>query len=228
MEQVKELVFEILGKDTSGHNIDHVMRVYNLAMKFAVQEKANTEIVALAALLHDVDDYKLVGHEKAEKLQNAHDIMAQCDISPDVQDAVVDIIKNMGYSKYLRGIRPSTLEGKILSDADMCDAIGANGIISSIVYAVSPKGSGTIFDPAIFPNLDITADEYNGKGTTHSTDNAINHFFGKLFKIKSIMMTAAGKSEAQKRHKIMVDFLENLFTEENVSQDWFKLLDGFR
>ena len=226
-DQVKELVFEIMSKDKSGHGTDHVSRVYDLAIKFARAEHADEKIVALAALLHDVDDYKLVGKDNAEKLINAKSIMKTANVPINTQERVLDIIKNMGFSNYLKGIRPKTLEGKIVSDADMCDALGANGIIRSVVYAVSDKGSGTIFDKNIAPILEISSEEYNSGGTTHSTDNAINHFFEKLLRIKNIMLTKSGAREAGARHDFMIKFLHQFFTEENAPQEWFDLLEKF-
>ena len=63
IEEVKKLVFELLNNDNTGHGIEHITRVYNLAIKFAKEEKANLELGSLAALLHDVDDYKLFGEK---------------------------------------------------------------------------------------------------------------------------------------------------------------------
>lgn len=228
IEQTKIMVFQLLENDTSGHNIDHIERVYNLALKFSKTEKANIEIISLAALLHDVDDYKIVGKENAEKLTNAKKIMSELKINKDIQLQVLNIIKTMGYSNYLKDIRPITLEGKIVSDADMCDAIGANGIIRSIVYAVSSKGNGIIFDKNIFPNVNITEEEYNSNRTqtTHSTDSAINHFFEKLLKLNNLMLTKSGKKESLKKQKIMINFLRNFFEEENVPE-WQKFLEGY-
>ena len=227
MNQVKKMMLDFLGKDKSGHGGDHVLRVYDLALKFADIEKADKNIVSLAALLHEVDDYKLVGKEAADKLLNAKIIMQKANISDNYQAPVLDIIQNMGFSKYLKGIRPKTLEGKIVSDADMCEAIGATGIIRSIVYAVSDKGNGVIFNNNVFPITDITSETYNSRGTTHDTDNAINHFFEKLLKLKSIMLTTAGAQEAAKRHQIMIDFLRHFFEEENVKPEWFEILKTY-
>ena len=223
LEEVKKSVFELLDKEDSGHGVDHVLRVYNLALEFAKLEGANPLIVGLAALLHDVDDYKIVGKEQALKLTNTRNIMNKNFVSKDIQLQVIEIIKNMGYSNYLKGVRPHTLEGMIVSDADMCDAIGANGIIRSVIYAVSSKGNGVIFNKNIFPNINITALEYNNLGTTYDTDNAINHFFEKLLKLSNLMMTKSGISESLKRQEIMIQFLEEFFREENVS-DWSNFL----
>ena len=80
-EEIKKNVYDILCKDDSGHGYDHVERVYNLAMKFAKKENADEEVVALIALLHDVDDYKLFGKEQAADLTNAKKIMNSVGVS---------------------------------------------------------------------------------------------------------------------------------------------------
>lgn len=227
LQIVKEQVTELLGQDTSGHGMDHVMRVYNLALKFADQEKANSDIVGLAALLHDVDDYKLFGVDHAQQLSNAQAILAQAKVDSTTSAAVLEVIKHMGYGKSLKGIRPTTLEGQVVSDADMCDAMGAIGIVRSIVYAVSGKADGTIFNPDLLPTLNITAEQYNGQGgTTHSTDTAINHFFEKLLTLQRLMLTDAGRQEATQRHQIMVDFLHHYFQEAE-APEWTNLLNNF-
>ncbi len=113
-----------------------------------------------------------------------------------------------------------------MSDADMCDAIGAHGIIRSIVYAVSSKGSGVIFDENTYPNVNITQAEYNSNGTTHSTDSAINHFFEKLLKPSNLMLTKSGKHESIERQRIMIDFLKHFFKEENANE-WIEFLDKY-
>lgn len=226
IEKVKEQVYEILKQDDSGHGIDHIERVYNLALKFAKEENADIEIVSLASLLHDVDDYKIVGKDNADKFSNAKRIMNEANIPSIKQEEIVEIIKNMGYSKSLKGIRPESLEGMCVSDADMCDAMGSNGIIRSIVYAVSSKGNGVIFNKEIYPNVNITSKEYNGKETTHSTDGAINHFFEKLLKLKNLMTTNAGKKEAKTRHEFMIQFLKEFFHEEDIPK-WTKFLEEY-
>ena len=227
LNKVKDMALDVLSEDKSGHGSDHVLRVYNLALKFADIEKGDKDIVSLAALLHDVDDYKLVGKENADELYNARNIMQKVGISSNTQESVLNIIQNMGFSKFLKGIRPKTLEGMIVSDADMCDAIGANGIIRSFLYAVSDKGNGVIFNNNVFPTTEITSDTYNSKGTTHDTDSAINHFFEKLLRLKDIMLTGIGFQEAAKRHQIMIDFLWHFLEEENAQPKWFELLSHY-
>lgn len=117
-------VSAILSTDKSGHGIEHVNRVPRTAVVFAKKEGADNVIVQLAALLHDVDDYKLFGQVYADELVNANKILEKYSVDEQTKSVVLGIIRSMGYSKYLEGIRPKTIEGMVVSDADMCDAIG--------------------------------------------------------------------------------------------------------
>lgn len=131
-EIVKTKVRQLLGGDTSGHADDHVERVALLAERFANEcsESVNLQEVLLTAWLHDVDDYKLVGKTQAEKLTNAVNIMVQAEIADDLSRVVLENIAAIGYSKRLNGKQPQRLAGKLASDADMCDAIGARSALS--------------------------------------------------------------------------------------------------
>ncbi len=220
IQEVRRQVFELLNTDNSGHNMDHIDRVLRLSLKFAEQEHANTEVVSLIALLHDVDDYKLFGKENAENLTNAKKIMDNCMIDLETQNLVLSSLKCIGYSKLLKGFRPETLEGKIVSDADMCDALGANGIIR--VYTYSVKNKRPFFDKNIFPIENMTADAYTSK----CADTSVCHLFEKILKLKNLMLTNSGRKEAEARHHIIVDFLYHLFEEEN-APEWTEYLDNY-
>ncbi len=226
--QVWNGVEKILGNDDSGHGLSHVKRVQTMSLWFAsdVDEPVSLAVVSLAALLHDVDDYKIVGRKQSKKLSNAIEIMNNIGIDESTQRTVREIIASMGYGRALRGIRPTTLEGRIVSDADMCDAIGAGGIIRCLQYAVSSKGSGVVFNQNAWPIIDITADQYNKFGTTGHNDSFINHFFEKLLRLKDMMMTKPGYQEAVTRDKQMVAFLSGFFREEN-APEWSGLLEKY-
>jgi len=219
MENIELAVKELLGAN-DGHGYDHVDRVRKLAIKFAKQEDADIEIVELASLLHDVDDYKLFGEECAKNLLNARKILETNNVDEKMASLVLDIIQTMGYSKSLEGIRPTTLEGQIVSDADMCDAIGAEGILRTHAYNLS-RGN-IFFDKTAKPlDVELSAEQYK-KTSNHS----VQHFFDKLLIINNVLMTAAGKEEGAKRQKIMVDFLRELFREEG-AEVWQAYLSNF-
>ena len=220
IEKVKKQVYELLNKDNSGHGNDHIDRVLELSLKFAQKETANKDVVALIALLHDVDDYKLFGEENAENLTNAKSIMNKANVPNDIQNQVLSSLKCIGYSKLLKGFRPTTIEGKIVSDADMCDALGVNGVLR--VYKYSMKNGKPFFDKNVFPIEDMTADKYTRK----CADSSVCHIFEKILKLKDLMMTESGKQEAQERHQIIVDILYHLFEEEN-APEWTEYLNEY-
>lgn len=220
IKEIKKQVYELLNKDNSGHGNDHIDRVLDLSLKFAQKETANTDVVALIALLHDVDDYKLFGEENAENLTNAKSIMNKANVPNDIQNQVLASLKCIGYSKLLKGFRPTTIEGKIVSDADMCDALGVNGVLR--VYKYSMKNGKPFFDKNVFPIEDMTADKYTRK----CADSSVCHIFEKILKLKDLMMTESGKQEAQERHQIIVDILYHLFEEEN-TPEWTEYLNEY-
>lgn len=220
IEKIKIQVKELLNEDNSGHGMEHINRVLGLSLKFAEKESANKDIVSLIALLHDVDDYKLFGMDSAENLTNARRIMNDCDVDKKIQEQVCLALNNIGYSKRLKGCCPSTIEGKIVSDADMCDALGANGILR--VYTYSMKNEKPFFNKDIFPIEDMTAEKYTRK----CADSSVCHIFEKILKLKDLMLTESGKDEAKSRYQIIVDFLYHLFDEENVPE-WTKYLNEY-
>lgn len=220
IEEVRKKVCRLLDQDNSGHGMEHVERVLRMSLKFAETEKADKEVVALIALLHDVDDYKLFGAESADKLTNATMILEQCAVEESIKEQVLDAIKTIGYSKRLKGIHPATLEGMIVSDADMCDGIGSTGILRSYQYNIAH--GNLFFDKDIYPILDISSNDYMSK----KAGTVVTHMFEKLFKLKDLMLTDSGKKEAVERHNIMVQFLYHFFEEENVPE-WIEYLDNY-
>lgn len=222
IQAVRTDVFMLLGDDTDGHGKDHIQVVYDMAMKFAKDTDADLDVVALAALLHDVDDYKLVGKEAADNLRNTRALLAKHGVDQELARQVVDIVSSMGYSRLLEGIRPQTLEGKIVSDADMCDSIGARGILRTHAYNLS--AGRVFFDKTAQPvGAESDAAAYRDAKTGHS----VQHFFDKLLKIPLLLMTEAGKEEGAKRQTIMIAFLNELFREEDTPV-WQKHLKDHR
>ena len=218
--KARNLVCELLGGEDTGHGMEHIDRVFEMAMNFAKREKCDKTIVALIALLHDVDDYKIFGRENQENLTNTNRILDLLNVSDETKRIVLSEVSKIGYSKALKGLRPTTIEGKIVSDADMCDVIGANGILRTFQYEL--KHGKPFFDRNIWPMEEVNGKTYGKK----CSDTAVCHMFEKVLKVKNMMMTDSGKEEAVERHEFVVKFLNQLFKEENASE-WQKYLDEF-
>ncbi len=135
-QKIKEDVYSLLKDDTTGHDISHIERVLDLSLEFSENLDVNREKLNLIALLHDVDDYKLFVSD-TRNLPNAKKILKKYKINKSIEEEVLLEIKRLGYSKRLEGLKPLTIEGMIVSDADMCDAMGVTGIIRCYDYSKS-------------------------------------------------------------------------------------------
>lgn len=129
--KAKEYVEKLFCSDFGGHGADHTFRVYDNAMLLAdKQPECDREVVALSALLHDVDDHKLFN---TENNANARHFLEEHGISKDKTDEICSTINMVSFSKN-RGKKPDTIEGKIVQDADRLDAIGAIGIARTFAF----------------------------------------------------------------------------------------------
>lgn len=214
---LKTKIAHFLSSDQTGHGMDHLERVLDLATQFSKNHSVDAKKITLIAWLHDVDDYKLTGMQPMVNLPNAERFMKEVGVPVAMQNQVVQEILRLGFNKALEGIRPLSREGKLVSDADMCDAIGAQGLRRVLTFGAFKKQPFFLKD--VFPNLTMNATTYRLQGTTHT----INHFFEKLLRLKGMMLTEEGKAEAKNRHDWMVTFLKQFFEEEKQSQ-WNKYL----
>lgn len=204
LEKTLLYIKERFQNDFSGHDYYHSIRVYKLAASICKEENADLEIVQLAALLHDVDDYKLFGGN-AGAYSNAEIFLKENKI-PDTKIMVIcDIISSISYKGTDTRI-PQSKEGKIVQDADRLDAIGAIGIARTFAYGGSKNR--TMHIPNEKPHDNMNFEEYStSNGTT------INHFYEKLLKLKDLMNTETAKKIAESRHKYMEDFLSEFYNE---------------
>lgn len=204
IQQAMDFVRTELENESSGHDWYHIYRVTQSAKVIAQEEGADLFVCELASLLHDIADPKLnvseeIGLKRVEHWLKDHEVHA------DTIEHVMQIISTMSYKG---GGKPpmSTLEGKVVQDADRLDAIGAMGIAR--VFAYSGAKGRKLHDPSIDPRIDMTEEEYrNGE------DTAINHFYEKLLKLKDLMNTNYGRTLAMGRHQFMLDYLDRFYSE---------------
>lgn len=200
---LKKDIRSFFSKDSSGHDYYHTIRVVKLAKYISRKEKADTKLVELVALLHDVDDYKITG--KPDLHVNAVQLMNKYDIDENTQEKVLKIIEEVSFMAN-DSVKPETPEGQIVQDADRLDAIGAIGIARAFMY--SGSHGNLMYDPNIKPDLNMNKDEY-----INSNSTTINHFHEKLLLLKDMMNTDTAKKLAVKRHAFMEEFLEEFLTE---------------
>lgn len=197
-------VVDHMAPDTSGHDHHHALRVVRTALHLARAEGADPLVVELAALLHDVDDYKLTGGDGSPVL--ARRWMTEHDVARDVVDEVCEIIIAMSACRPGAVSVELTPEGRCVQDADWLDAMGAIGIARTFAYGGA--AGRTLHDPAVEVAHHDSLEAYRSHdGTT------VNHFHEKLLLIADHLHTDAARALAAVRQRRMLEFLE-AFTAE--------------
>ena len=195
---------EALAGDSSGHDWSHIGRVRRLACAIAQDEGADPFICELAALLHDIADEKIAGDE-ATGLARVRAWLDDHGAPPATTMRVMEIIGAMSFAG---GARPpmTSLEGKVVQDADRLDAIGAVGIARTFAYGAT-RGR-ELHNPDVPPRVAMSREEYRTQATP-----SINHFYEKLLLIKDRLNTTRARQLAEARHRFMLDYLDHFFAE---------------
>lgn len=201
-----EYVKQRLSDDYSGHDWEHIRRVYHLALKIQSTEGGDVNIVSLAALLHDMADWKLFDEEEA--YQNIKNFLLKSGIEAYEANKIISIIKEVSYKGNQVDTTPSSLEAKIVQDADRLDAIGAIGIARAFAYGA--KKNRKMFHPEILPQNHKSFEEYKKSEST-----TINHFYEKLLLLKDLLNTDTGRRIGEKRHHFLEAFLNDFLEEWN-------------
>ena len=183
------------------HDWDHTERVYRLCMHIGRAEGADSEVLAVAAFLHDVgrsyeDESKGTICHAEKGAEIAKTLLVNYPLSDEKKQNIVHCI---GSHRFRGNNAPETLEAKTLFDADKLDSIGAIGIGRAFLFA------GEVGAKLHNPQADL-------RSTRPYTeeDTGYREFKLKLSKIKDRMLTAEGKRLAEERHAFMEGFFERL------------------
>lgn len=194
--------------ESSGHDWWHIHQVWQMAILIGKAEGGDMHVIELAALLHDVADWKFYDGNDTMGPRVARSMMDHYGIPADVIDHVCEIIATLSFKGAGVPTPMRTLEGKIVQDADRLEALGAIGIARCFAYG--GHAGRAIYDPDQPVTMHQTKEAYiTAKGS------GINHFFEKLLLIKDRMNTATAKKIAEHRHEFMEQFLEEFFQEWN-------------
>jgi uncharacterized protein len=208
------------------HDWAHVDRVRRTALKLACEEsqideskKFDLELLELAALLHDVGDFKYCknGETPESVIRGVLNIL---NLDEQKINGVLEIVANVSYRHELEhGCTPELVkhwnELSVVQDADRLDAIGAIGVARCLAF--SGKRNTVFYHPNEKPNVDMNAEFYNEQ-TKNNSGSARSHFYEKLLKLEGMMKSKAGKKEAQRRQAFMLSFLREFEQDCMISQ----------
>lgn len=205
IEKIREKAKAFFSTAKGSHDFEHVERVFKLCMHIGKREKADTEILAIAALLHDI------GREEEDKTNGkichakkgaemAREMLEKDGMEKQKIDKIVHCIETHRFRGNKNPKIPESLEAKILFDSDKLDSIGSVGI-----------GRAFLFAGEIGATLHNKEQVDSGKTKAYTKeDTAYREFAVKLSKIRDKMLTTEGKRMAEERHRFMTEFFQRL------------------
>ncbi|MER3407266.1 MAG: phosphohydrolase [Nitrososphaera sp.] len=203
LEELRQAAEKLVdgGRDPA-HDWQHIMRVYRNAEAIGREEGADMKVLLTSALLHDLVVYPKGSAKHSKSSDDSADLAEKLLLErgwpKDKVDRVSYCIRIHSYSK---NIIPSTLEGKILQDADRLDALGAIGIART--FSVG----GTENRPFYNPSDPFCESEKRQPDDRRWT---LDHFQAKLLKLHMTLHTPAARRIARERTKFMELFTEQL------------------
>jgi uncharacterized protein len=206
IDRTATFIKEQLSGESSGHDWWHVYRVWKSAVHIAKQEQADLFVVELAALLHDIADWKFHDGNDEVGPQRAAEWLQTLQVDDATITHVCDIIRHISFKGAGVTTAMQTIEGKVVQDADRLDAIGAIGIARTFAYGGS-KGH-EMYNPDLSPHLHDSFEDYK-----QNQSHTINHFYEKLLLLKERMNTTTARQLAEQRHRVMEDYLDQFYRE---------------
>lgn len=206
INKTAKYIKERLSGEGSGHDWWHIYRVWKNAINISKNEKVDLFTVELAALLHDIADWKFNDGNEDIGPKLAREWLEKMSVDENIIYHVCDIIKNISFKGAGVENKINTIEGMVVQDADRLDAMGAMGIARTFAYGGSKNRE--MYNPEIKPKFHKSFEEYKKEDNT-----TLNHFYEKLLLLKNLMNTNTARNIAEQRHEVMEDFLKEFFEE---------------
>lgn len=203
VETTEQMLKQSFLKSEGSHDWFHIDRVRKLALLLADKEGGDPFLIEMAALLHDLDDWKL---NENSRNSSVAEWLESLDLDQKSVERITMIIEEVSFRGAGVPTPCSSVESRIVQDADRLDAIGAIGIARVFAYGGS-KGH-PLHRPGIGPL-------YHGSFHAYQTykGTSINHFYEKLLLLKDRLNTPTAITIAEGRHRFMLEFLEHFFRE---------------
>lgn len=176
-------------KEATGHDWEHIKRVWHLSKQIQAVEGGDKFTIELAALFHDYNDSKLT-EDPLQATEIITTWLREKEIPKEVISKIIRIIQAVSFKNGKNPIHASTIEEKIVQDADRLDAIGAIGIARTFTYGGSH-------------NREIA-------NQNHPENTTLQHFYDKLLLIQEQLKTTTAQEIAVEKQKIMQDFIHAL------------------
>lgn len=192
--------------ESTGHDWWHVERVWKMSKYLlSFYPDADRTKVQLAALLHDLGDYKITGSSDQEVII-LRSAMKELGMGKELTEDILGIIDKVSFSKNVYKQQTLSLEEQIVQDADRLDALGAIGIAR--VFAYGGKTGKPIYDPTETLQTFTSVEERR-----NSRGSSLLHFDEKLLLLKDMLNTPEARKIGEERHNYMVTFIKEFHEE---------------
>ena len=204
VENIKILAKRMFAAAKGSHDWEHTLRVFRLCQRIGNAEKADMDVLLIAACLHDIgrcyqdaSNGRICHAEKGAEL--AEPLICPLSLSEERKDNILHCIRS---HRFRGDSAPKTIEARILFDADKLDAIGAVGIGRAFLFA--GEVGARLHNSSL--NIDDTR-PYSKE------DTGYREYRVKLSKIKDRILTEEGKRLAADRDAFMVSFFDRFLSE---------------
>lgn len=199
----------------SAHDWAHLARVWVTARRVweaeygAPPEGRAWRVLAAAALFHDVVNLPKNSPYRAEASTRAGEVARAwlMEHANFLEDEAAEVFLAIRSHSYASGYRAESAVGKVLSDADRLDALGAVGLART--FAVG----GSLGRALAHPTDPLAQHREPDDGVW-----SVDHLFIKLFSLKDLLYTEAARVEAREREAVMSVFLEALSREMTLGE----------
>lgn len=187
----------------SAHDLLHVLRVTKTAARLCELERVAPRVSVTAAFLHELFNYPK-GHPDSKRsgevcAERAAELLRAFHWSAPEVEAVRYAIAVHPFSL---GITPTTIEAKLLQDADRIDSIGAVGVARCFATCAS------MGRPFYHPE-----DPWAEHRALDDKLWGLDHFAVKLDKIPSVLHTESARAMARERAQFLRAFYDRLRAE---------------
>ena len=201
--RLEALAHAALGDD-GAHDTNHLHRVWrNATLLMDDHREADALVVLAACYLHDLVNLPK-NHPERHLASRQSALLATRELTAlgFPQASLAGVAHAIETHSFSAGIRPETIEAKIVQDADRLDALGAVGL-ARMFYTAGRMGSALAHaqDPmALHRELD---------DKTYSLD----HIDVKLATLPATMQTATGRRIGQSRLAELIAFRDSFIAE---------------
>lgn len=194
---------------SASHDLGHLLRVLRNARRVYEGERARSEavdweIIAAAALLHDVVALPKDHPDRSRASQRSAEVAAAHfrRLGLFSEERIARVCHAIEAHSFSAGIEARTLEAQIVCDADRLESVGAFGIAR--VFLVSGELGGMICD---------MADPFARERELDDVRYTVDHFYSKMLKLVERLYTPSARAIGAQRHRFMELYLAQLADE---------------